>query len=74
MWEQGTLRGWPCNTSIREGHGQAKIKVFDLQTKKNNPCLGHDYLDYQQMMLKQEYQLIREANFPHSWLLVEDSG
>ena len=58
-WEQGTLQEWPCIASILLGMGRQKSKLSTSRQKKNNPFLGQDYSDYQQMMLKQEYQLIR---------------
>lgn len=73
-WDQGTLLGWPCIALFHLGIGRQKLKPLTFRQKKNNPFLGQDYSDYQQMMLRQEHQLIRVANFPHSWLLVEVSG
>lgn len=55
------------------GMGRQKSKLLTFRQRKNNRFIGQEYSGYLQMMLKQEFQLVR-VSFPHSWLSGEDSG
>lgn len=55
------------------GMGRQKSKLLTFRQRKNNRFIGQEYSGYLQMMLKQEFQLVR-VSFPRSWLSGEDSG